>query len=332
MIRVSPARKQQIDYIGISEDTLAFLKSQQEAFRHITNQVVDELYDRISHQPELLAIINAHSTIERLKGTQIWYFQSMVAGLIDEEYIDRRIFIGSIHSRIGLTTEWYLGTYMLYLDIATKHFKLAAPDKWIEIVFALSKMFNLDSQLVLESYEKAEKALIQKMADERQAMITKITTVVQELASMMLELNNSTQAVANTASYTSQLQEQSQQKVNSLNAQIDDIHMMGTVIRDVADQTHLLGLNAAIEAARAGEAGLGFQIVADEIRKLAESSKQSSKTIHTKLKEIGILLSDVKSGSDETAKLAHQQATNSQELASFVSMIENITEQLSNLQ
>lgn len=331
MIKLSAERLKQIEYTGITERDLKYLAECRPIFQEIVDEVVDRFYESVGKQAELIALISKFSTIDRLKETQRWYYMSLTDGVIDQAFIDNRIKIGAVHSRIGLTTNWYLGTYMAYLDISTNVLQRVLPDNWQEVVHTLTKMFNLDSQFVLEAYNEQEQQKIQELADDRSEMLTTVTSAVQELASLMLELDKGAQSIAATAISTSHSQDKTHTLVGELREELDGIQEMGTLIRGIADQTHLLGLNAAIEAARAGEHGLGFEVVANEVRKLASSSRNALEGIQAKLEEIDKKLSSVRQESEHTSIEARNQAARSQELASFVNMVDKVTKDLQQL-
>ncbi|MBI6872534.1 methyl-accepting chemotaxis protein [Clostridium aciditolerans] len=119
--------------------------------------------------------------------------------------------------------------------------------------------------------------------------------------------------------------------VQETNEEVKNTDEIISFVRNVANQTNLLGLNASIEAARAGESGRGFNVVAQEIRKLSTSSAESIKKIDQVLKKIQSSVSNVSENIADINDTFNKQASSFQEINALLQELSASAQILENI-
>ena len=145
------------------------------------------------------------------------------------------------------------------------------------------------------------------------------------------QISATMEELAASACTVSENQAKLNNEIKNVNLVTGEINQVTTLIKDIADETRLLGLNAAIEAARAGEAGLGFGVVAQEIRKLSADSKQTVGKIQEFTTAIGSSVEKTVNMGNETSATVEQQAAAIEEVTASIEEIHSLTEQLNAL-
>ncbi len=162
------------------------------------------------------------------------------------------------------------------------------------------------------SLEKAN--VLFEMAESFSAIVEQTTASIEDISQSIAHLTERVTDVTN--------------QMTDVSSSAQQIGKISSVVKEISDQSNMLGLNASIEAARAGEVGRGFSVVADEIRKLATSSKENVDQINGITKDIQEFLQRLNHAFSDIHTLTDTQSRTIQEFSATIHEISIKAEEL----
>lgn len=163
----------------------------------------------------------------------------------------------------------------------------------------------------------SNKETLQDTSDAMIAMVEDLSATSENVKQNIISLSN--------------IAEQLSRESQDIEGSSADIRKMTAMISDISSQTRILGLNAGIEAARAGEAGLGFKVIAAEIRKLSERSASSSSQAMEATTKVLQAIQQIDEKIHKIHSEIHNQVSSAEELAASTARLLEVSDRLSQL-
>ncbi|WP_445478473.1 methyl-accepting chemotaxis protein [Lysinibacillus irui] len=154
--------------------------------------------------------------------------------------------------------------------------------------------------------------LMHELDESIEEIATSVGDISEQTKQAFKKLNEdleSLQQISSILQTTDEGHKSMQEDIKRLVERVNSVAKLMELIKKIADQTNLLALNASIEAARAGEAGKGFAVVAEEVRKLADDTNTSVKSIHTDIQELLQITQNISLLTTQFSQDLHQGVT-----------------------
>lgn len=186
---------------------------------------------------------------------------------------------------------------------------------------ASSLKIAINQALKIVTAQENQRLLEEKKIERMQLYSKELYSAIETAVAATQELFSSSQELANKSKETSLITKNVFEEVKNTNEILE-------IIKRVAKQTNLLGLNAAIEASRAGEYGRGFSVVAKEIRKLAYESNISSKNIAETLNKLCASVENVLKNVEESTIITENQSKANEDIAKIIDSLRELAKDM----
>ena len=272
-------------FVQLTNEDIQNLRLIDDIMEEHADTIAERHYNMIMDTIEIKGIFDEYTTYERYIGAITKYYRELTKPELTQSYIDYRKKIGTIHSRIKLTEEWYIGSYMRVYEYLVPHISArfaSKPEQLSGILLALNRMITFDTIIVLMAYAEANELKLIENVSSAMDEVMKIDEIGE-----LLEIVDQTTAEANEVNEATQ----------GLNMAVEQV---AATASQASDRTKMM-VEQANESKDVVQVSLtGFLSMIDEF----EKSKENFQALTSKVDAISEVIDFIKSIADETNLLA----------------------------
>ncbi|AFQ46063.1 methyl-accepting chemotaxis protein [Desulfosporosinus meridiei DSM 13257] len=251
--------------LRIDGEQLTLLKEIRPIIEQDSEEIIRNFYAHVTTLPNLKAIIDRFSSVEKLKVTMKKYLFSLFPDKLDEEFLQWRVTIGEVHSRINLPPFYYLSANQAFCDEIIprifKHYRKKT-DLAIRASLAFQRILSFDQQVVMASYIQSYMTEIDKKAELEKALTEidslqrsvseasqALAATSEETAASAAEMNQATAQISGNASEAAEFSRQvdvlAQEGVRKIQAISDTILRLAGMTAEMQDKMSELDKSSA---------------------------------------------------------------------------------------
>ncbi|MBN9043246.1 MAG: chemotaxis protein [Rhizobiales bacterium 62-47] len=296
--------------VGVEPADAACLHAMKPDMERKQSGIINAFYERILTFPAFKKMLEDTCTdksisldqlVGHISSVQFAHWGRFFDGTPDEEFQKGARQIGIVHEKCLLTNDLYVASSAVLLEkflaLATEHHLGEDPRATAlkTSLGALVRLFFLDLSLAISAYDHAAARTSFRQASEPllKAFEGEMTQDLESMSSAAKELDGTIRSVVDLNRGNMQRCQETVLSIETLAGNLDElgritehIENFVKVITDVSRKTKLLALNAAIEAARSGEFGRGFNVVASEVKALANEAEEATRRVTIQAGEI----------------------------------------------
>ncbi|MGZ4989980.1 MAG: protoglobin domain-containing protein [Methylobacter sp.] len=187
---------ERLAFLQLNPRDIDLLKALHDSLKGRHASFIDDFYIQLQNFDATRNLLADPALVERLKRKQEVYFDRLVAGCYDLDYVKDRFNIGTTHHRIGLKPQWYIGAYHYYLDWLLPEIQQSANDQsaCLDTIQAVIKVMLFDIELAVDAYFYADHEMLRLLAEVFQNNIEGV--IITDIRRQILHVNNKVSAIA----------------------------------------------------------------------------------------------------------------------------------------